>query len=113
MISPVQPEESNPAKNGIRHIVCLKFKEEASSKQIGEIEKSFPALQQSIPGIVSIEWGTNNSPEGLNKNFTHCFIVTFKDEEARSNYLPHPNHQAFVDILKPLLDDVFVIDFNL
>ena len=113
MISPVQNEESNLAQNGIRHIVCLKFIEEASSEEIDEIEKNFPALQESIPGIVSIEWGTNNSPEGLNKAFTHCFIVTFTDEEARSNYLPHPNHQAFVDILKPLLDDVFVIDFNL
>ena len=81
--------------------------------QLAAIEKKFPALQQSIPGIVSIEWGTNNSPEGLNKDFTHCFIVTFESEDARSNYLPHPNHQAFVDILKPLLDDVFVIDFNL
>ena len=113
MISPVQTEESKPVNNGIRHIVCLKFKEEASPEQICEIEKKFPALQKSIPGIISIEWGTNNSPEGLNKDFTHCFIVTFIDEEARSNYLPHPNHQAFVDILKPLLDDVFVIDFNL
>ena len=113
MISPVQTKDSNPANNGIRHIVCLKFKDEASSKQIREIEQKFPALQESIPGIVSIEWGTNNSPEGLNKDFTHCFIVTFENDDARSTYLPHPNHLAFVDILKPLLDDVFVIDFNL
>jgi hypothetical protein len=113
MISPVHPEESNQVNSEIRHIVCLKFNEEASSEQIGEIEKKFPALQESIPGIISIEWGKNNSPEGLNKDFTHCFIVTFENEEARSNYLPHPNHEAFVDILKPLLDDVFVIDFNL
>ena len=113
MISPIQTKESNPVNIGIRHIVCLKFKDVASLEQIGEIEKKFPALQKSIPGIVSIEWGTNNSPEGLNKDFTHCFIVTFENEDARSNYLPHPNHQAFVDILKPLLDDVFVIDFNL
>lgn len=113
MISTVQSIESEPAKNGIRHIVCLKFIDEASSEQIGEIEKEFPALRESIPGIISIEWGTNSSPEDLNKDFTHCFIVTFIDEEARSNYLPHPNHQAFVDILKPLIDDVFVIDFNL
>ena len=113
MISPVQTEEPNPANNEIRHIVCLKFIEEASLEQIGEIEKKFPALQQSIPGVVSIEWGTNNSPEGLNKGFSHCFIITFESEEARSTYLPHPNHQAFVDILKPLIDDVFVIDFNL
>ena len=78
-----------------------------------KIEKKFPALQKSIPGIVSIEWGTNNSPEGLNKDFSHCFIVTFENEEARTTYLPHPDHQAFVNLLKPLLEDVFVIDFNL
>ena len=97
----------------IRHLVCLKFKETATADQIAEIEKRFPLLKESIEGIVSIEWGTNNSPEGLNKGFTHCFIVTFHNDAARSSYLPHPNHQGFVDILKPLLEDVFVIDYNL
>jgi hypothetical protein len=38
--------------------------------------------------------------------------VTFKNEEARKVYLPHPEHMAFVSILKPILEDVFVIDFN-
>jgi hypothetical protein len=97
----------------IRHIVCLKFKNDASDIQIKEIEKQFPQLQESIDGIISIEWGTNNSPEGLNKDFTHCFIITFRNDAARAAYLPHPKHLAFVDILKPLLDDVFVIDYNL
>jgi len=97
----------------IRHLVCLKFKETATADQIAEIEKCFPLLKESIEGIVSIEWGTNNSPEGLNKGFTHCFLVTFANDAARSTYLPHPKHQQFVDILKPLLEDVFVIDYNL
>ena len=69
MISSVQSEESNLAKKRIRHIVCLKFKQEASQEQIMEIEQKFSALQESIPGIVSIEWGTNNSPEDLNKDY--------------------------------------------
>ena len=106
-----QQKESNSAH--IRHIVCLKFKPEIIFESILEIEKKFPALKQSVPGIISIEWGLNNSPEGLNKGFTHCFIVTFANELARTTYLPHPDHQAFVEILKPLLDDVFVIDYNL
>ena len=96
----------------IRHIVCLKFKNDASEKQVSEIEIQFPKLQKSIDGIVSIEWGTNNSPEGLNKGFTHCFIVTFRNDAARTSYLPHPKHQEFVDTLKPILEDVFVIDYN-
>ena len=99
--------------NQIRHIVCLKFRDGTKPEEIGLIEEKFPMLKNLIPGIISIEWGTNNSPEGLNKGFTHCFVVTFKGEDARSSYLPHPSHEAFVDILKPLLDDVFVIDYNL
>jgi len=97
----------------IRHLVCLKFQETATADQIAGIEERFPKLKESIDGIISIEWGTNNSPEGLNKGFTHCFIVTFANDAARSTYLPHPRHQEFVDILKPLLEDVFVIDYNL
>jgi len=113
MISVPQGQEEESKSAHIRHIVCLKFKPETISESILEVEKKFPALKQSVPGIISIEWGLNNSPEGLNKGFTHCFIVTFANELARSTYLPHPAHQAFVEILKPLLDDVFVFDYNL
>ena len=95
----------------LQHDVSFKFKEGASSVQIENVEKALVALKGKIPEIISLEWGTNNSPEGLNKGFTHCFIVTFKDEKGRSAYLPHPEHKAFVKILKPILDDVFVIDF--
>ena len=96
----------------LRHVVSFKFKEDASDCEIKEVEKQFLALKDKIPGILSLEWGKNNSPEGLNKDFTHCFIVTFKDEKAREVYLPHPDHKAFVSILKHILDDVFVIDFR-
>lgn len=113
MISQEVPNGQNKQISKIRHIVCLKFKETAKAEQIEEIERKFPELKTTIPGIVSIEWGTNNSPEGLNKGFTHCFVVTFENDQARCAYLPHSNHQVFVNILKPLLDDVFVIDYNL
>jgi hypothetical protein len=95
----------------IQHVVCFKFKEDATKAQIQEVEQAFAALKDKIPEIDRLEWGINNSPEGLNKGFTHCFIVTFPNEKARKVYLPHPEHKAFVAILKPILDDVFVIDF--
>ena len=100
------------SKENIRHVVCFKFKEDADPAAIRKVEREFTALKEKIPGIRSLEWGKNNSPEGLNKGFTHCFIVTFESERARTIYLPHPDHKAFVSILKPILDDVFVIDFN-
>jgi len=103
---------SKPESSLIRHVVCFKFKESASPREIKLVEESFNNLPALIAGIESIEWGINNSPEGLNKEFTHCFVVTFRNEEARKKYLPHPDHREFVSLLKPILEDVFVIDFT-
>ena len=97
-------------KGPLRHMVAFKFKETATPDQIKEIENAFRALKHKIPEVVSIEWGTNVSTENRNKGFTHCFIVTFKDEKARDAYLVHPEHKKFVDLALPSVADVMVID---
>lgn len=95
----------------LRHVVCFKFKPDAKPEQVDGIVKAFAELPKKIDGIRAYESGTNNSPENLNKGFTHVFVVTFKDEAARTAYLPHPAHKAFVDQLKPILEDAFVVDY--
>jgi hypothetical protein len=99
------------AAKKLQHVVCFKFKEAATKAQIEKLNKEFAALKEKIPGITGYEAGVNNSPEGLNKGFTHCYIITFKTEKDREAYLPHPEHQKFVTIVKEIVDDVFVIDF--
>jgi hypothetical protein len=101
----------NEMTEQLRHIVLFKFNESSSPADIQEIEEAFAALPSQIEEIKDFEWGLNNSPEGLNKEFTHAFMVTFDSEEGRSVYLPHPAHQAFVDLLGPHLDDVLVVDY--
>ena len=71
----------------------------------------FAALKSQIDVIESLEWGTDISPEGLGQGFTHCWIVTFKNAKDRDAYLVHPAHKAFVEILKPILDEPLVVDF--
>ena len=93
------------------HVVNFKFKPEASKEQIEKVEKAFAELPKKIPQIKGFSWGTNNSPEKLDKGFTHCFILTFASEADRAAYLPHPDHKAFGKVLGPVLGDVFVIDF--
>ncbi|WP_434084221.1 Dabb family protein [Fodinibius salsisoli] len=95
----------------LRHVVLIKFKEDATEQEITKVEEAFSALQDKIPVIDDYEWGTNNSPEGLSKGFTHCFFVTFETEEDRETYLPHPDHKAFVKVLEPHMEDVLVIDY--
>lgn len=95
----------------LRHVVCFKFKPGATPEQIKKVETEFVALKSRIPQIAALEWGTDNSPEKLADGFTHCFIVTFRTEADRDAYLPHPEHKKFVEILKPILEKPFVIDF--
>jgi len=103
--------ESVMAKKQLRHVVLFKFKDSATTEDIKNVEAAFNGLPGKISQIKSIEWGLNNSPEGLNKGFTHCFFLTFDSEEDRAVYLPHPDHKAFGKLLEPLLDDVLVVDY--
>jgi hypothetical protein len=96
----------------VNHVVAFKFKSTATPAQIKEVEVAFRALQTKVPQIVSLKWGTNSSPEKLNKGFTHSWVLTFKTDKDRDDYLVHPDHQAFGKLVGPLLDDVFVIDFT-
>jgi hypothetical protein len=98
-------------KSSLRHVVSFKFKEAATPEQIKAVEGAFRALKTKIPGIQKLEYGINNSPEKLNKGFTHCFILTFNSEKDRDAYLIHPDHKAFGTMLGPVLGDVMVIDF--
>ncbi|WP_209404508.1 Dabb family protein [Pseudozobellia sp. WGM2] len=95
----------------LRHVVLFKFKSGTSEEDIKKVEEAFTALPSKISQIVSYEWGLNNSPEGHDKGFTHCFFLTFESEADRAIYLPHPDHKAFGAILGPHLDDVLVVDY--
>jgi hypothetical protein len=102
---------ANKMTEQLRHVVLFKFKEASTSADIQKVEATFVALPSEIKEIKDFEWGINNSPEGLNKGFTHCFFVTFDSEEERSIYLPHPAHMAFVNSLSPHIEDVLVLDY--
>lgn len=98
-------------KRMLYHVVSLKFKPGAKPEQIKAVETAFAQLKTKIPGITSLNWGTNVSPEKHDKGFTHCFVLTFASEKDRDAYLPHPEHKAFGKVLGPVLADVMVIDF--
>jgi hypothetical protein len=98
-------------KKVLYHVVSLKFKPDATPEKIKAVETAFVALREKIPGIATVNWGTNVSPEKHDKGFTHCFVLTFNTEKDRDDYLPHPAHKAFGGLLGPILADVMVIDF--
>jgi hypothetical protein len=99
------------AEGPVRHVVHFKFKKDATPEQIENLCTEFGNLRLKIKVIESLEWGTNSSPEGLDKGYTHCWILSFNSEKARDFYLQHPAHQAFVALAKPLIEDALVVDF--
>jgi hypothetical protein len=103
--------ETQAPKKVLRHIVLFKFKDNATAAQIKEVETAFRKLPSQIKEIKGFEWGTNNSPEGLDQGLTHAFFLTFNSEADRAIYLPHPAHKAFGKILGPYLDKAVVVDY--
>jgi phosphate/sulfate permease len=97
----------------MRHIVVFKYKPTATPEQIEQVTQAFGELQDKIPGIVAFEHGVNDSPENKNLGFTHVYQMTFEDAAARDNYLPHPEHKKFGELLGQLdiLEDAFVVDY--
>ena len=98
-------------KNQLRHAVYFKFKDDATPQQVAKVEQAFAALPSKIDSIKGFEMGTNLKPGRYDHGFTHCFLLTFEDEAGRADYLPHPDHQAFGKLLRPVLDKVRVLDY--
>lgn len=95
----------------LRHVVMFGFADGTAPDQVDGIVRRFTALKGAIPGIESFEWGLNASPEGLDQGHSHCFVLTFASEAARDAYLPHPEHVAFTEFVKPHIAHVTVLDY--
>ena len=97
----------------IRHILLIKFINTANTGKIDAVRTLFEAMPDKIEGVEAVEWGVNDSPEGLDKGFTHSVLMTFADEAARQRYLPHPEHEALKEVFVPLVEDIVVFDYSL
>ncbi|WGV97870.1 Dabb family protein [Vibrio sp. YMD68] len=97
----------------IRHILLIKFKDSSPCSEIEKLKGLFASMPEKVEGVVSVEWGINDSPEDKNKGYTHSVMMTFADEAGRQNYLPHPEHEALKQVFRPLLEDIVVFDYTL
>lgn len=111
MMASLLGRAEGPADSVVRHFVAFKYKDETTPAEIAAIDAAFLALKGQIPLIVSIERGTNNSPENRNHGFTDGFLLTFRTTADRDTYLTHPAHLAFVKAATPKFADAFVFDY--
>lgn len=103
-------ETTKPEKK-LRHVVAFKYKPGTSLEQMKKVTADFHALKQKVPEIIEFEGGPDIHFQEKKGKFTHCFIVTVKDEEDLAAYGKHPDHQAFSQSVDPLLEEVMVVDY--
>jgi hypothetical protein len=101
----------------IRHIVLLRFRQDARPERIAIVLAAIHALKHTLPGILAVHSGANVSPEGLGRGFTHAFTVDFEDEAARDRYLADADHAkagaGLVAEAEGGVEGLLVVDFEI
>lgn len=100
----------------VRHVVLFRVRSDVSREAIAEVFAALAGLKEKIAGILAFSSGPYSSGEGLNKGFTHGFVMDFESPAARDGYLPHPEHelvkQKVLGILDGGLDAVIAFDYE-
>lgn len=95
----------------LRHLVLYIWKPETPAEKIREIENAFRALPAKIPRVAEFEWGTDVSVQGLSRGYTHCFVISFSSEADRDAYQGHPDHQAYIALSRPHVEQIMTLDY--
>jgi hypothetical protein len=94
----------------VQHVVLLEFKDGVSEDQKMDALGSVEDLKNHIDGIERIVSGKDFS--GRAGNFTHSVIVQMRDRDVLAAYGPHPAHKAVQEILGPIVETLWVVDFE-
>jgi sialate O-acetylesterase len=102
------PEPAAPGR--VHHLVFFKYKDGADLAKIGA---AFAELPRKIPGLETFQAGENAADsQELSRGFTHAYVLTFVNGDARDDYIVHPAHKDFVALVGPALEGVQVVDFT-
>lgn len=96
----------------MKHILLAKFKDGIPPDQIEQLIKQYANLVNLIEPMKAFHWGENVSIENLHQGFTHVFESTFDSVEGIAEYIDHPAHVEYANILLTQLEKVLVIDYK-
>jgi quinol monooxygenase YgiN len=93
----------------ITHVVLIQPRVSTSNAELSAFLEHVQALQEKIPGILTISVGENRS--NFHGGFTHGIIMRFVDEAHLQAHHTHPAHVSVVKELDRLC--LQSIDFDL
>ncbi|XP_057421501.1 stress-response A/B barrel domain-containing protein HS1-like [Lotus japonicus] len=100
------------AKGVVKHVALTKFKDDITPERIEELTKAYANLLNVIPSMKSFHWGKDVSAENLHQGFTHVFESTFESMEGVAEYVAHPAHVEYANLLIPCLEKFVIIDYK-
>lgn len=111
-VAPVRLGGAEKPAGPVRHVVLLKFKPETPDAARRAVEEALGQLPKQIDEILAYEWGTDLNNAARSEGYTHCLIMTFADAAAVQAYLVDPAHQAFLQMARPHIEKLLVLDFE-
>lgn len=100
----------------VRHIVLTRCAPGTSADTIGEIYAGLRAVSERLPGATNFTGGPSNSPEDLERGYTHGFSIDFDDHAALRAYADDPEHRALgarlVEAADGGIDGLLVVDLE-
>lgn len=93
----------------LTHIVCWKYKEEATPAERAEHITKLKNLSGVISEIVSLNVGADVLH--LDRSYNTGLVAVFADRDALDAYTVHPAHQEVVAIGRKIAANVVSVDF--
>jgi Stress responsive A/B Barrel Domain len=101
---------------GLLHMVLIKARPDADEATIDLIFKDLRKIKSIVPGIGAIIAGRSNSPEQMERGYTHGFTIEMESYEILKQYQEHPDHRAvgarLVAVTEGGLDGILVLDIG-
>lgn len=96
----------------VEHIVLFKFNDQYTEEIEAALLAKLQSFKTEIAGIVELTAGRNDTQEtDRAQGYALGLRITFESQQALDDYLPHPVHRQFGQMLQGIMDDVIVVDY--
>ncbi|MUL42110.1 Dabb family protein [Streptomonospora sp. PA3] len=94
----------------LRHIALFRWSEGVTPEQVAEVERTLSRLPAAIPQLDGYSFGPDL---GIGPDtFDFAVVADVADEDAYAAYRDHPEHQAALDVIRPLIAERAAAQFR-
>ena len=93
-----------------RHLLMMRFKDDASEEQIGAFFDGLASIPERIDQIVRYDFGPDL---GLgSSSFDMALIADFDSEDDWHSYTDYPHHHAFTRDVAPIVAEAVRVQYE-